>query len=49
VVYEIGHQTFRFSRLRPLQTREEELPNGYFFITPDRKIHIGIRDALREQ
>jgi len=46
VVYEIGHRIFRFSRLRPLQTSAEELPDKYFFITPDRKIHIGIRDAL---
>ena len=46
VVYEIGHRIFRFSRLRPLQTKADELVNQFFFITPQRRIYIGIQEAL---
>ena len=47
VVYEIGSRIFRFSRLRPLQIKAEELPDRYFFITPNRNIYIGLQEALK--
>jgi len=47
IVYELIYTEFPFSRKRKYQYKAEQLVNKYFFLNPERKIFIGIRDALK--